>query len=134
MSAHADHSHHISSPALLISTFVALVALTALTVAQSVYVDLENFPLDFFAPFIFNGPQDLSWLDMPVTLAIATVKAALVAVIFMHLQHDKLFNGLLLIGSVLFLVLFVGMVLLDSNQYQPQIESYLYNAEATAAP
>ncbi|MEO1496390.1 MAG: cytochrome C oxidase subunit IV family protein [Planctomycetota bacterium] len=127
MSAH--HEHHISSPQLLWATFLALVALTVLTVAVSKGVPLEGVQV----PFV-DAPQDLRWLDMPITLSIATVKALLVAVIFMHLQHDKLFNSVLLAGSVIFLVLFVGMVLLDSNEYQPQVQSYLEDRAAMANP
>ena len=115
--SHDDHSHHISSPQLLISTFVALVALTILTVVVAQHAHLESFPVQVIAPMVFDAPMDLSWLDMPITLTIATVKALLVAVIFMHLQHDKLFNSLLLIGATFFMVLFIGMVLLDSDQY-----------------
>lgn len=127
MSAH--HEHHISSPQVLWATFLALVALTVLTVAVSVGVPLESVDV----PFV-DAPQDLRWLDMPITLTIATIKALLVAVIFMHLQHDKLFNSVVLAGSVIFLVLFVGMVLLDSDQYQPQIESYLEDQAILANP
>lgn len=129
----AHHDHHISSPQLLITTFLALVALTILTCVMAM-LPLDSVPLQYVAPMIFDAPQDLSWLDMPITLVIATVKAALVAVIFMHLQHDKLINSIVLIGSVVFLVLFVGMVLMDSNEYQPQVGEYLYEQEAVAAP
>ena len=118
--SHDSHSHHISSPQILITTFLALVALTILTVAVS------------FAQR--DGLIDLGAWDMPVTLGIATVKAALVAVIFMHLQHDKLFNAILLIGAVVFMTLFIGMVLLDSKEYQPDVRDYLYDKSATAAP
>ena len=110
----SHHTHHIASPALLISTFVALVALTALTVALATL--------------------DLGQFDMPATLGIASVKALLVAVIFMQLGYDKLFNSLILIGAVAFLVLFVGMLVLDSNECRPKVESYLYDQELSAAP
>ncbi len=122
----SQHEHHISSPNLLISTFIALVALTILTCVMA-QVSLDNVHVEVVAPMIFDAPQDLSWLDMPITLIIATAKALLVAVIFMHLQHDKLLNSIVLIGSVVFLVLFVGMVLLDSNEYQHQIDEYIYD-------
>ncbi|MGL4513793.1 MAG: cytochrome C oxidase subunit IV family protein [Lacipirellulaceae bacterium] len=114
MSDHS-HAHHISSPQSLIATFVALIGLTLLTCVMA------QFPLG-------------SW-DMPVTLAIATVKALMVAVIFMHLQHDKLFNSLLIAGAAIFLVLFLGMVVLDSNQYQNDVQDYLDDkAPLTATP
>jgi cytochrome c oxidase subunit 4 len=113
--AHAHHTHHITSPAVLISTFLALIALTVLTCVMA------QFPLG-------------SW-DMPVTLGIATVKALLVAVIFMHLQHDKLFNSLLLVSAAVFMVLFLSMVVLDSNQYQQDVKDYVdATAPLTATP
>ncbi len=131
--SHDSHGHHISSPQLLWATFAALVALTLLTVAVST-VSLKNFPVQHVLPIVFNDPMDLSWLDMPITLAIATAKALLVAVIFMHLQHDKLFNGVILIGSVVFLVLFLGMTVLDSHEYDPQIDAYQADQAAMANP
>ena len=118
--SHESHSHHISSPQLLIATFIALVALTFLTVAVAVAQR--------------EGQLDLGQWDMFVTLGIATIKATLVAVIFMHLQHDKLFNGVLLIGGVVFMTLFIAMALLDSQQYQPDIQNYVYDKAASAAP
>lgn len=132
--SHEAHTHHISSPILLWATFLALVALTFLTVAVASYVQLETFPVQLFAPMVFDAPMDLSWLDMPITLGIATAKALLVAVIFMHLQHDKLFNSVLLIGAAIFMVLFIGMVVLDSQQYQPQISDYSDDKAAMANP
>lgn len=132
--SHEAHSHHVSSPQLLWATFIALTALTGFTVAVASYVPLEALPVQYVAPMIFDGPINVEWLDMPITLAIATVKALLVAVIFMHLQHDKLFNSVLMIGAVVFMVLFIGMVLLDSNEYQPQIKSYTDDVEVMQNP
>lgn len=134
--SHDAHTHHISSPALLWATFAALVGLTFLTVAMAqVPLDgLKTAQIEPFSPVEIPDPLDVSWLDMPITLGIATAKALLVAVIFMHLQHDKLFNSILLIGATIFLVLFVGMVVLDSSQYEPQVETYLEQREAMANP
>lgn len=98
----------------MISTFIALVAMTILTCVIATI--------------------DIGVLDMPVTLGIATVKALLVAVVFMQLGYDKLFNSLILIGAVAFLVLFVGMSILDSKECRPKVESYLYDQELSAAP
>lgn len=132
--SHEAHTHHISSPALLWATFIALVGLTILTVAVASFVHLETFPVQFVLPMVFDGPMDLAWLDMPITLGIATLKGLLVAVIFMHLQHDKLFNSVLLIGATIFMVLFIGMVVLDSAQYQPDVESYSDDKAELANP
>ncbi|TWT99871.1 hypothetical protein Pla108_08140 [Botrimarina colliarenosi] len=131
--SHEAPGHHISSPQLLWATFAALVALTLLTVAVST-VSLKDFPVQYVLPMVYDHPMDVSWLDMPITLGIATVKALLVAVIFMHLQHDKLFNSAILIGAMVFLVLFLGMTVLDSHEYDPQIDSYQQDRAAEANP
>jgi cytochrome c oxidase subunit 4 len=65
MSEHA--TTHASVPRLYVAVFVALLALTALTIFVS-YVDL--------------GP-----LSTPLALLIAAVKAALVILYFMHLRE-----------------------------------------------
>lgn len=103
MSDHT-HEHHVTSVSTLIATFVALVALTILTSVMA-YVDLGR-------------------ADIWVVLVIATTKAALVATIFMHLLHDKAFNGVILLGTLVFVSLFVGFTLMDSTQYAPDIEAY----------
>jgi len=131
--SHEAHGHHVTSPQILWATFIALVALTLLTVAVS-QVPLGAVPMQVFAPMVFDSPQDLSWLDMPITLAIATAKALLVAVIFMHLQHDKLFNTVILVGATVFMVLFLAMTVLDADQYEPQVQSYVEDAAAAANP
>jgi cytochrome c oxidase subunit 4 len=102
--SHDDHPHHITSLAVLIATFVALVALTVLT---SVLAQVN-----------------LGRADIWITLGIATVKAAMVAAIFMHLIHDKAFNGIILMATLLFVALFVGFTLMDSEQYAPAIKAY----------
>lgn len=102
--SHESHEHHVTSIGTLIATFVALVALTALTSAMA-YVDLGR-------------------ADIWVVLIIATIKAALVAAIFMHLIHDKAFNGIILISTLGFVALFIGFALMDTQQYAPGVEAY----------
>lgn len=111
----SDHSHdagghHITSPQTLIATFLALVALTVLT---SVLADPN-------VSEVINFGRGEIW----VVLAIATVKAALVATIFMHLLHDKAFNGIILMGTMLFVCLFIGFTLMDTKSYAPGVEAY----------
>lgn len=101
---HHAHEHHVTSLAVLFATFAALVALTFLTSALA-YVNLGR-------------------IDIWITLGIATVKASLVALIFMHLMHDKAFNGIILVGTLGFATLFVCIALMDTTEYQPQIEAY----------
>lgn len=111
--AHGDHKHHITSMTTLIATFAALVALTFLTSALA--------------------QVNLGRADIWVTLGIATVKAALVAVFFMHLAHDKGFNAIILLSTLGFATLFICFALMDKGQYQPQIDDYNADKRQAAA-
>lgn len=98
------HSHdayhaHVVPPRILIAVFAGLMVLTFLTVAAT-WVDL--------------GPVNI-WL----ALGIAVVKAGLVAMYFMHLRWDSPFNGIILIGAMFFVALFIGIAILDSREYAP---------------
>jgi cytochrome c oxidase subunit 4 len=53
-----------------------------------------------------------------VALAIAALKATLVALFFMHLKYEHRFLRVVLIASVVFAVLLVAFVLFDTTQYQ----------------
>lgn len=112
MSAHT-HEHYITPAWTLIATFVALVALTLLTSALA--------------------QVNLGRADIWVTLGIATVKAALVALIFMQLAHDKAFNGVVLLGTLIFMGIFVSITLMDTSQYQDSIEAYTEDELQTKA-
>ncbi len=112
MSDHA-HEHHITPLATLMATFAALVALTFLTSALA-YVDLGR-------------------ADIWITLGIATVKAALVALIFMHLRHDKALNGLILLFTLGFAALFICFALMDTTQYHDQVDEYIGDQKQTQA-
>ena len=90
-------------PALLISVFLALVGLTIVTVASS-YLPLGN-------------------AELFIAMGVASVKAGLVAVYFMHLRYDKPLNGLLLVFSLAFVALFISMTLIDTEAYQPDIRA-----------
>lgn len=98
---HGEHDHHVVSWQLLTIVFLALMVLTVLTVA-AINVDLG--PLNIF-----------------VALGIALVKAVLVVLIFMHIWWDRAFHGLLILGSLGFVALFIGFVMIDTWQYEPQI-------------
>ena len=98
---HGEHEHHVVSWQLLTAVFLALMVLTVLTVA---------------AIFVNLGP-----LNLPVALGIALVKAVLVVLIFMHIWWDRAFHGLCILGSLGFVVLFIGFVMIDTWQYEPTI-------------
>ena len=83
---HEEHGlGHVVGYGPLLATGVGLIILTALTVAVR-YVDAGE-------------------LNMPIALGIAGFKATLVGLYFMHLRWDRPFNGLVLVGSIVFVVL-----------------------------
>ena len=99
-----DHVGHIVPLWILAATFGALIVLTVITVAAS-YVDF--------------GPLNL-W----IALLIAGVKASLVVFLFMHLKWDRPLNAVIFISSLLFVVLFIGFAMTDTEEYQPDIASF----------
>ena len=57
-------------------------------------------------------------LNIVVAMGVATIKATLVGLYFMHLRWDRPFNAIILVGSLLFLGIFLGFALLDTGEYQ----------------
>lgn len=99
--AEAHHPHVLPIPVLL-GVWGALMVLTGLTVAVS--------------------RMDLGAADLAVAMAIALVKATLVALIFMHLLWDKGFHSLLVVAGILFMAVFIGGTLFDRAHYQDSID------------
>lgn len=61
---------------------------------------------------------DLGPLNIWIALGIAFVKASLVCMFFMHLYYDRPFNAYVLIGSLLFVALFLALTMTDSLSYK----------------
>jgi cytochrome c oxidase subunit IV len=102
--AHAHHDHpHVVPLWMLGGVLAALLFLTVVTVAVT-YVDLGNF-------------------NIMAAMLIAVVKAALVVLYFMHLRWDSPFNSVILISSLLFVAIFMSFALLDSGEYQKNIDA-----------
>jgi len=104
--AHAsDSGHaevcHVVPVRMLVGVLLALLVLTVVTVAVTL-VDLGPF-------------------NLVVALSIALVKATLVLLYFMHLRWDRPFNAVIIISALAFVVIFVGLTLLDSHNYQADI-------------
>jgi len=100
-----DHGHgiaHVASPKVLLATWGTLMVLTVVTVLAT-KIDL--------------GAN----LNLLLAMVIATVKATLVCLYFMHLRYDKLFHSVILVSALLLATLFVTFALMDSHQYQPDI-------------
>jgi len=89
---------HIASVRLLLVVWVALIFGTWLTVSVS--------------------NVDLGFLNIWVGLAIATGKAVLVTLYYMHLRWDKPFNAFVFLSAFFFLFLFIGFAMMDTAQYQ----------------
>jgi cytochrome c oxidase subunit 4 len=67
-----------------------------------------------------------------VALGIAVVKSAYVAMYFMHLRYDRPFNSIIFLTAIAFVALFVGLALLDTKEYQPDvIPGYAPTVEAS---
>jgi len=70
---------------------------------------------------VWVADQHLGSIDLSISMLIATVKATLVAVFFMHLIHDKGVNRIAFLSAVIFAGLFLAVVLGDGVEYQQTI-------------
>ena len=105
-SHHDDQIGHIVPVKFLVFICCILLFLTAVTVWVSRY--------DFTA-------INIAEMGIIMALAVATVKATIVGLYFMHLRWDRAFVGFIFVGSILFVVLFIGIALTDTMEYQPSI-------------
>ena len=93
--SHAEsHAHHITAFKTLLGTFLALVALTVVTVVTS--------------------QIELGSLNVPLALGIAVTKATLVAAFFMALKYDNKVNFLVLMVGLIMVVVFITFTLFDT--------------------
>ncbi len=86
----------------LLAVFFALIILTIATVFQST-LDLGNS-------------------ELIISMVVATIKASLVILFFMHMIHDKPLNAIIFLSSFIFVALFLGFTLMDSAAYNDSIE------------
>jgi cytochrome c oxidase subunit 4 len=100
--------------AVYAKTLISLLILTGITVGAS-YI---NFGA----------------MNVVVALTIATIKATLVALFFMHLLHDKPVNGLIAAAGFLFLGLFLMFTLLDFDTRENPQPFNLHPLVAAPAP
>ena len=110
--SHADHEHgsadgehhpHVLPLSMYLGTWGTLLALTVITVGAS-YVNLGH-----------TG-------NLIVALFIATIKASVVALIFMHLKWDHKFHSIIFFSSLIFLAVFIGIVMSDT-QFRGELEA-----------
>ena len=86
-------SGHVSSIKLYVGIFLALMALTAITIAVA-YVNL--------------GP----W-NKVVALGIASTKATLVVLYFMHVKYASRMTKLIVVSGFFFLMILLSLTMLD---------------------
>ncbi len=113
--AHHESHVHVVPLSMLFGIFAALIVLTWATVAVT--------SLDFG----YTG-------NLVVAMVVATIKAALVALYFMHLRWDKPFHGIIVISSIAFVALFIIFALFDANDYQELIEQRSYQQAPSQLP
>ncbi len=101
---HGGHEHaigHVVPFKILAGVAAALLTLTVITVLAA-RVDFGN-------------------LNLIIALAIATLKASLVALFFMHLRWDRPFHAVVVVSGIFAALLFVAIPFMDGNQYQRDI-------------
>lgn len=89
------HGHHIIPLKVYWAVFGALVFLTLTTTEVA--------------------SLDLGGLNVPVALLIAGTKASLVVLFFMALKYDNKVNAMIFSVGLLFVLVFIGFVLLDTE-------------------
>lgn len=102
----AEHGFavHVVSVPVLLGVFAALIVLTWLTVAATRF-DLGNW-------------------NLAIAIGIATVKASLVALYYMHLRYDNPFYSFLFVSGLVFVALFISLTLLDTLEYGPDVNPW----------
>ena len=99
---HAAHAEHHDHSGIYLRVLIMLLILTGITVGAS-YIDFGSG-------------------NVAIALFIASVKAILVALFFMHLKDDKPVNAIIAIAGFIFLGIFIMFDLIDFNtrvKYQP---------------
>lgn len=101
MSASAEHTEHIVSPKIYIAIFLALMVGTILTVLAATY----NL-----------GP----W-NIVVALAIATMKATLVVLFFMHAKYSPGRTKIVIVSAIFWLGIMLVLTLSDYRTRTDQV-------------
>jgi cytochrome c oxidase subunit IV len=90
-----DHVPHVLPLWIYLATWGTLMVLTVVTVLAS-YVDLGA-------------------ANLPLALLIATLKASVVALMFMHLRWDHKFHAIIFSFSIIFLGIFIAFTMFDTE-------------------
>ena len=121
MSQHSAVLQAHGGPRVYLAVIAALLALTAITVGVS-YITFGS-----------------STVNIVVALSVASIKASLVALYFMHLRHDRPMNAIIFVAGLLFLALFLIFCSIDAGS-RPEVRPSNWKppaggrATAAAAP
>ena len=97
----SEHSEHIVSPKIYGAIFLALLIGTSLTV----WAAFQNF-----------GP-----FNIVIALGIATMKATLVVLYFMHARYSPKRTQLVIVCAIFWLAIMLSLTLADYQTRQPRI-------------
>lgn len=97
------HGHDHGGFKYYLAILIALLFLTVVTVGASYF--------------------DFGSANLVIAVFIASIKASLVALFFMHLKDDKPINGILLVSCFMFLGLLLTFCLLDVDNRNPDTPS-----------
>jgi cytochrome c oxidase subunit 4 len=117
MSHGHSEQHHHGGPVIYTGTLTGLLILTGITVGAS-YINFGS-----------------NAANIAIALTIASIKAILVALFFMHLKWDKPVNAIIAITGFLFLGIFITFDLIDlNNRRDPTPRNVPVMATPTAVP
>ena len=91
----SNHEHHITPLSTYLIVFTSLLILTGITV--------------------FSAQFDFGSFNIILALMIASLKSSLVLLFFMHLYYDNKINLAFILASVIFLGIFIGITMIDTN-------------------
>ena len=91
----SDNTHHITPLKTYIAVYLILLFMTGFTV--------------------WSVQFDFGWFNIILAMMIASFKATLVLLFFMHLLYDNKINLAFLVASVVFLAVFIAITAVDTN-------------------
>lgn len=83
------------------------------TVSPKTYLITYAVLLCLTLSTVLIGYLDLGWFSMFVAVAIAAIKATLIAAFFMHALYEKVMIRLLIAGALLWFMILVTLTMCD---------------------
>ena len=114
MAEHAEHSEHIVSPKLYLVIFLALMAGTILTV--------------------WAAYQNFGAMNIVIALGIATIKAILVILFFMHGKYSARRTKLVIVSGFFWLAIMLGLTITSPGIRSRAAANYRMFRSSKASP